>query len=83
MSHFFKTELGQSALQQRNIALTARAFLYFAYPIDISGDVWTYLGDAAVVDGYTGATPLAIAANAQSSVIESLAAATGIGKRIG
>ncbi|KXZ73300.1 hypothetical protein AVENLUH5627_00766 [Acinetobacter venetianus] len=24
MSHFFKTELGQSALQQRNIALTAR-----------------------------------------------------------
>lgn len=24
MSHFFKTELGQNALQQRNIALTAK-----------------------------------------------------------
>ncbi|ENU96246.1 hypothetical protein F970_00834 [Acinetobacter sp. CIP 102082] len=24
MSHFFKTELGQNALQQRNIELTAR-----------------------------------------------------------
>lgn len=36
-----------------NIALTARAFLYFAYPAQISGDkVWT------AVDGYTGATAL-------------------------
>jgi Na+-transporting NADH:ubiquinone oxidoreductase subunit B len=36
-----------------NPALTARAFLYFAYPADISGDaVWV------AVDGYTRATPL-------------------------
>ncbi|MCE2792021.1 MAG: NADH:ubiquinone reductase (Na(+)-transporting) subunit B [Planctomycetota bacterium] len=36
-----------------NPALTARAFLYFAYAPDISGDkVWT------AVDGYTGATIL-------------------------
>lgn len=36
-----------------NPALTARAFLYFAYPTKISGDaVWT------AVDGYTGATVL-------------------------
>lgn len=36
-----------------NPALTARAFLYFAYPTQISGDaVWT------AVDGYTGATIL-------------------------
>lgn len=40
-----------------NPALTGRAFLYFAYPAQSSGDaVWT------VIDGYTGATPLAIAA---------------------
>jgi Na+-transporting NADH:ubiquinone oxidoreductase subunit B len=40
-----------------NPALTARAFLFFAYPAQISGDaVWT------AVDGYTGATPLAQAA---------------------
>lgn len=40
-----------------NPALTARAFLFFAYPADISGDaVWT------AVDGYSGATALAVAA---------------------
>ncbi len=35
-----------------NVAMTARAFLYFAYPAQISGDqVWTYLGDKTPVDG--------------------------------
>lgn len=44
-----------------NPALTARAFLYFAYAGEISGDkVWTaarYMRDG-VVDGFSGATPL-------------------------
>lgn len=41
-----------------NPALTGRAFLYFAYPAAISGDaVWT------AVDGYTGATALALGAS--------------------
>lgn len=40
-----------------NPALTGRAFLYFAYPAYLSGNaVWT------AVDGYTGATPLGLAA---------------------
>jgi Na+-transporting NADH:ubiquinone oxidoreductase subunit B len=40
-----------------NPALTGRAFLYFAYPAQISGDaVWT------AVDGFSGATPLGLAA---------------------
>lgn len=40
-----------------NPALTGRAFLYFAYPAQISGDaVWT------AVDGFTSATPLGLAA---------------------
>ena len=40
-----------------NPALVGRAFLYFAYPIQISGDaVWT------PVDGFSGATPLGVAA---------------------
>lgn len=40
-----------------NPALTGRAFLYFAYPAAMSGDaVWT------AVDGYSGATPLSLAA---------------------
>jgi Na+-transporting NADH:ubiquinone oxidoreductase subunit B len=45
-----------------NVAMTARAFLYFAYPAQISGDqVWTYLGDKMPVDGFSGATALAVA----------------------
>ncbi len=40
-----------------NPALTGRAFLFFAYPAQISGDaVWT------AVDGFSGATPLGLAA---------------------
>jgi Na+-transporting NADH:ubiquinone oxidoreductase subunit B len=40
-----------------NPALVARAFLYFAYPAQISGDaVWT------TVDGFSGATALGISA---------------------
>ena len=39
-----------------NVALTSRAFLYFAYPTKISGDaVWTAVQSP---DGYTGATVL-------------------------
>lgn len=51
-----------------NPALVGRAFLYFAYPAQISGDaVWT------PVDGYTGATPLGVAA------IEGMAGIAGEG----
>ena len=40
-----------------NPALVGRAFLYFAYPVQLSGeDVWV------PVDGYTGATALAVSA---------------------
>ncbi|WP_347329609.1 NADH:ubiquinone reductase (Na(+)-transporting) subunit B [Marinimicrobium locisalis] len=39
-----------------NPALTGRAFMFFAYPAEMSGDgVWT------AVDGYTGATALSVA----------------------
>lgn len=40
-----------------NPALTARAFVFFAYPAQMSGDfVWT------AVDGFSGATPLGLVA---------------------
>ncbi len=40
-----------------NPALTARAFVYFAYPVQMSGDaIWT------AVDGFSGATPLGLVA---------------------
>jgi Na+-transporting NADH:ubiquinone oxidoreductase subunit B len=53
-----------------NPALTGRAFLYFAYPAQNSGDaVWTVLkGTQSVpVDAFTGATPLSIAAVVEKS----------------
>ena len=46
-----------------NPALTARAFLYFAYPTTIVGDaVWT------ACDGFSGATPLGALATADVAV---------------
>jgi len=45
-----------------NPALTARAFLFFAYPAQISGDVWIAAKER-VVDVYSGATALAVSAS--------------------
>jgi len=51
-----------------NPALTGRAFLFFAYPAQISGDrVWT------AVDGLSSATPLAVAAEGgQQAVVAAI-----------
>ena len=44
-----------------NPALTARAFLYFAYPVQITGTkVWVAVEGA---DGFSGATPLGVMAD--------------------
>src|SRR5690606_30690133 len=67
-----KEAFGGTGMNVLNVALTARAFLYFAYPADISGDVWTYVPEnTEVVAGYSGATPLAI--SYQASVNANLA----------
>ncbi|MBK1617771.1 NADH:ubiquinone reductase (Na(+)-transporting) subunit B [Lamprobacter modestohalophilus] len=50
-----------------NPALTGRAFLFFAYPSEISGDaVWT------AVDGFSGATPLMLAAEGGVGAIQAV-----------
>jgi Na+-transporting NADH:ubiquinone oxidoreductase subunit B len=41
-----------------NVALTARAFMFFAYPTRMSGEVWVSGNKAEFVDGVTGATAL-------------------------
>jgi len=59
-----------------NPALTGRAFLFFAYPANMSGDaVWTVMQGAGqtAVDGFTAATPLTVAGGAGSG--EGIAAA--------
>lgn len=59
-----KEIFGGTGMNIFNVALMARAFLYFAYPSQISGDqVWVYLPkETAAVEGYSGATALAVAA---------------------
>lgn len=50
-----KEVFGGTGMNILNPALTARAFLFFAYPQDMSGDkVWI----SNMADGYSGATPL-------------------------
>ena len=62
-----KEVFGGTGMNVLNVALTARAFLFFAYPTMMSGDkVWvntsTQSGQA-VVDGFSGATSLGYAAS--------------------
>lgn len=61
-----KEVFGGTGMNILNPALTARAFLFFAYPTKMSGDeVWINTSTdkgQAVVDGYSGATPLGDAA---------------------
>jgi Na+-transporting NADH:ubiquinone oxidoreductase subunit B len=57
-----KEIFGGTGFNVLNPALTARAFLYFAYPAQITGDkVWTsVVKGGPVVEGFTGATPLSV-----------------------
>jgi len=54
-----KEVFGGTGMNFVNPALAARAFLFFAYPAEISGDkVWAAVPEGAAVDGYSGATLL-------------------------
>ncbi|MDH5559265.1 MAG: NADH:ubiquinone reductase (Na(+)-transporting) subunit B [Deltaproteobacteria bacterium] len=64
---FGKEIFGGTGKNFLNPALTGRAFLFFAYPAQISGDqVWV------AVDGFSGATPLGAAINGGLPAIEKL-----------
>lgn len=74
-----KEVFGGTGMNILNVAMTARAFLYFSYPSQLSGEVWTHINDGSqVVDNYSGATALAIAQESGSklesgkSVVEQL-----------
>lgn len=55
-----KEAFGGTGMNILNVALTARVFIFFAYPTYISGDrVWVAGDPSTFVDGYSGATPLA------------------------
>ena len=59
---FAKEIFGGTGMNFLNPALTARAFLFFAYPAAMSGDSTWIAADFAGVDGFSGATLLAQAA---------------------
>src|SRR5690554_6715781 len=56
-----KEVFGGTGMNVWNPALVARAFLFFAYPVQMSGNaVWVPLAESDIpVDGFTGATALA------------------------
>lgn len=71
---FAKEVFGGTGMNIFNVALVTRAFLFFAYPTFMSGDVvWVRtaatfgLGGGTVVDAYAGATPLGQVATALTS----------------
>ena len=74
-----KEVFGGTGMNIINVALTARAFLFFAYPTWMSGDkVWIGGGtDEAVqfADGFTGATLLAQATEKSSGFVNAAGAA--------
>jgi len=56
-----KEIFGGTGMNFMNPALLARAFMFFAFPAYMSGDIWTDLSPEAgraLVDGYSGATNL-------------------------
>lgn len=59
---FGKEVFGGTGMNFVNIAVLTRAFLFFSYPNNMSGaNSWIVTKGETLVDGYTGATPLAIA----------------------
>ncbi|MCD8166825.1 MAG: NADH:ubiquinone reductase (Na(+)-transporting) subunit B [Bacteroides sp.] len=73
---FAKEVFGGTGMNVFNVALVARAFLFFAYPTQMSGDtVWIKtdsilgIGSGQLVDTYTGATALGQAATASGDVV--------------
>ncbi|MDD2634341.1 MAG: NADH:ubiquinone reductase (Na(+)-transporting) subunit B [Bacteroidales bacterium] len=67
-----KEVFGGSGMNILNPALTARAFLFFAYPSWMSGDkIWVsgMMSGEGIIDGYSGATFLAQSAAGASEFI--------------
>ncbi|MCD4709950.1 MAG: NADH:ubiquinone reductase (Na(+)-transporting) subunit B [Bacteroidales bacterium] len=70
-----KEVFGGTGMNILNPALVARAFLFFAYPSQMSGDkVWVsgLLDGTGIIDGYSGATILGQAAQNTTSFVNGL-----------
>lgn len=74
---FAKEIFGGTGMNIVNVALIARAFLFFNYPSKMSGDnVWIRttdvcgLGEGQLIDGFSGATPLGQVATAPDATVQ-------------
>ncbi|GAB1360432.1 NADH:ubiquinone reductase (Na(+)-transporting) subunit B [Porphyromonadaceae bacterium] len=74
---FAKEIFGGTGMNIFNVALITRAFLFFAYPSKMSGDVVfvrtsdTFgLGKGSIIEGFSGATPLGQLATATTDKFE-------------
>ena len=74
---FAKEVFGGTGYNIFNVALITRAFLFFAYPTEMSGDkVFVHtepvfsLGGGTVIDTFSGATPLGQAGSAMETSVE-------------
>ncbi len=70
-----KEVFGGTGMNIWNPALVARAFLFFAYPSEISGDnVWVsgLKSGEGIIDGFSGATILGQAATGKASFVNGL-----------
>jgi Na+-transporting NADH:ubiquinone oxidoreductase subunit B len=71
---FGKEVFGGTGMNILNPALTARAFLFFSYPAWMTGDkIWIegLTKGQNIVDGFSGATPLAMLAQGDTSHLQS------------
>lgn len=70
-----KEVFGGTGMNILNPALLARAFLFFAYPSYLSGEVWietTLREGQQLVDGFSGATSLALLASGDGQLLPSV-----------
>lgn len=69
-----KEVFGGTGMNILNPALLARAFLFFAYPSYLSGEVWVELSlqeGQQILDGFSGATALAVLAAGETQHLPS------------
>ena len=66
---FGKEVFGGTGMNLINPAILTRAFLFFSYPNHMSGeDCWIAAKGSELIDGFSGATPLALAANGMDAL---------------
>ncbi len=65
---FGKEVFGGTGMNIVNPAILTRAFLFFSYPSNMSGENCWIAAGKDVVDGFSGATPLALAADGMDAL---------------